>query len=1753
MLDRLFAALVNGPNLNCRPHASRQRVDLVQLSKLHDVSPENVLRDLLGPDREARVVAKTAPPKRKRNGKGGRFRETTESPVQTAHPSNGDGPHPSDDGQGSDPQQPAAPDLTPEERAAIAAWDDQEAVLRKLRVIVDDARTYEQDTGVHVVSIGFPLLMLPASAVKGGGNLSRRIIAPVAFVPVEVTVKQGAARSLEIRCRGEGADLVTPNTALLAWLGKQTGRDIPELDSDEKGDAPWQEIRSLTELVADLAGVPKPDFLAPPPPPAPKPTAVGDSAAQAPAPAESAASDAPPAHLTLLSAPKADDETSGAILCAAILGLFPMANQGLLRDTQEMSGIESFDGPIAGFLRHDAMLDAPAPPSPSAEPAPTPPPAPAVRRKREFAEERLVTAADPSQSRAVRLARQRQGLVIHGPPGTGKSQTITNIIGDHLFRGQRVLVVCDKRTALDVVIDRLDRLGLRQLCALVYDPQRDRRELYKGIRQQLDDLPEFKTRARAEKEVEKLDAELQQLHDQLTQYATALSQKDDRFDLSFHDMVGQWLAASSADGWGIDATMREAVTLEDLASHEQTIAEILDRGIEARWATNPWRQAAGISLAEFLSRPMAQVRAAVAGCVEAATETDRSAHDLIPPFAPQLPLGAQAQARTQLAIDLREALSRVDPAVAAALAKRFVGSAPRTDSPDFVGSASRTNPSTQEKSARSVDPTVALPSQPKSVRNADPTETSAAQAKLTEAEPFLKTLSAAPLDPELSAKLTQPLPADSHIAAQLDLAKKFSDEYRLWSGRYRAAQSAAPLADSKIILHWLSRDAHALSGAKSALADLDPIASRIKSGRLDRSLAMQYERQPFDLTQTIRWLGLLNAYVETAAKWYAFLKPRPKREAMPIAQFFGLALTPATGAQLRDFLIGLRSRQELRAELQNEQPIPADARDEDLLAAYEAHRTIVDSVTAGRTADSGDLVAPELVLPLMQAQADAARPVFAKYAIDLNQADADRLVAFLSELQARLRCTQVLREFSIPIGDGIPDDPRIVKAMADAKLTLAFLAKTSNTPELAVLGQAIWRTLQNSQASTALLQGLDQSPARVSAILKLEKRLADTRLFSLTFLATIDGRLRNNSQETDQMEALAQHVDRLESVLRVANGLQNLGQSLRPSTEALAGASADAPAGLAVLRRAALTKAINQRLQADPMLQAIDAQRMNRCMERYRQLEADKREAVRDATLHRWVSRQKDRLLANTGSRLNSLGAELRRRLTIQGEKAMRLRQVVALGRKIDDGDPLFDICPVWMASPETVAQLFPREPIFDVAIFDEASQCRLEEALPVLTRAKRVVIAGDPQQLPPTRFFESAVAESTDEEIESDQQLFESRQGEVEDLLAAALNIEIEQSYLDVHYRSHNSALIQFSNRYFYNSRLQPIPMHPSKLADSQAILLDRTDGVYHKRSNEKEAERVCEIVAALLKRPDPPSIGIACFNLPQRDLIVETLEEMAGDDPAFAKRLAAARSRQGSGSSEGLFVKNLENVQGDERDHIIISTTYGPDANGKFYRRFGPVGMAGGGRRLNVLVTRARKQVHVVTSIPPESYRSLPPIPAGQLPTGAWLLFAYLNYAEHLSAPPVAADPQSPDQNAKAPAPQAHVDVSPTKSPSAFARALADDLLSRHQIGSDVYWGNEGFAIDLALRHPDHPDEVTIGVLCDAARFGMAEDLVEWDIFRTGVLADQGWTLHRIWTPHFFRDPEGAAKVVTEQVEAFVEEEAKEPEGPRRTAKRA
>lgn len=1193
MLERLYASLATGPVLNCRPHSSRQRIDLDALAKLDGSAPNALLANLL----EAREVKLAA-----------RVR---------------------------------APDAGADAEARTA-WERQQSLLSKLRTIAEDARTYEQDTGARVLYLGFPLLHFPADArtAKRFGS-QKRILAPIAFVPVTLTVKTQAPASITLACAGEGADLVIPNIALLAWIEKQTGHRFDDLFADEEGKEPWREMRELVERVARALELP-PDAL----------PAIAPETPIAPTPS--------------------GDDANPSVEPSAVLGLYPITNQNLLRDLEALAEGEKISGPLEAFLRVAVSLGGSGP-----------------VKKRDVRAERLVTFADPCQARAVRLARVSTGLVVHGPPGTGKSQTIANILGDHLARGERVLFVCDKRTALDVVLHRLTALGLGQLTAIVHDAQRDQRELYMSIREQLDGLHETKTNAAAVAELDRVDTELEKIHAELLAHHAAIARAEPVTDPPLHALAGEWLSIDVAPELAVVREV-QGTSLDALVPLEREVREVFARARQDGYPDNPWCGAIGVELAAYLAKPVDGLRASLDAVHVAARALDETMDARIRPFGDDVL--AEGDARAQLA-------ERLAP-----------------------------------------------------------------------------------------------------IAARIG---------------------------SPAVAHWAAEPKSARDSAAAAVRGVAPYVEAVKSAPSDPELALVVKSSSPPLADLVMWIGKLTTYLAIARKWYGFIFFGRKRSASEVLQRFGLAASAVLAERVAQFLGGVRARHVLE----------------------DCYDTTLTFDGASKPAAPGDLAAT------MTAYGELFEVI-----------------------------------------DAMDDDTRRAATNVD---------------------------------HASLIEGLRRSRERATAIDGLRRSLVAAGLFSRAWMNTTMLAARRGDPALPTIAALEQRFENIEGLLRIDKALASMPKPIAEAITKVCERSHDVDASWYVVRKAVIAGEITRRIEKHPILTDVDADRIRAAHDRARSLEDRKRVLVRESILHTWTSKQRERLLAATGSRLNGAGADLKRRLMLRGERAMRPRQVIAAGADTEGGDPLFDVRPIWMASPETVAQIFPRKAIFDVVVFDEASQCRLEEALPVLTRARRVVVAGDPKQLPPTRFFESAVAQSQDQDTDTTEQgLFEEQQSDVEDLLGAALNLEIEQCYLDVHYRSQNADLIEFSNRSFYDARLQPIPGHPRNRAELPPLRVVRVAGIYEKRVNVLEAKEVVRVVRELLARPKPPSIGIACFNLVQRDAIVDALDEAAAADAEFAARLAVSRTRRSPASFDGLFVKNLENVQGDERDHMIISTTYGPDA---------------------------------------------------------------------------------------------------------------------------------------------------------------------------------------------------------------------------------
>ncbi|MFU8830441.1 MAG: AAA domain-containing protein, partial [Phycisphaerales bacterium] len=409
-----------------------------------------------------------------------------------------------------------------------------------------------------------------------------------------------------------------------------------------------------------------------------------------------------------------------------------------------------------------------------------------------------------------------------------------------------------------------------------------------------------------------------------------------------------------------------------------------------------------------------------------------------------------------------------------------------------------------------------------------------------------------------------------------------------------------------------------------------------------------------------------------------------------------------------------------------------------------------------------------------------AAAIVRRYGLPMNDDAVARVVRSLRTRRAELIMRSCFAQLAVTISDSSPGALAALHAHHDAAVSL--LRHTLGMSLEASTAASVREALSGQSQAAPLLDSLRASMVRAEAIAALTGSIRSVGVFSEPWMESCTRRLCSHERVHYDFTGLREQVNSLEEVLRIENSIEKLSPSLGKAVRTLLEQETHPGEGFAALHKALLGVRISDQIARVPALRQLDGKRIESAYTRIAELQHEKMQLVQRVITGRWVHRQRERLLVSTGSRLNSLGAEVKRRLLTRGQHAMRMRQVIHHGRSIEGGDPLFDLRPVWMASPETVAQIFPREQLFDIVIFDEASQCRLEEALPVLTRARRVVIAGDPKQLPPTRFFESAVVASEQREIETDQDLFEIQQTEVEDLLAAALNLEIEHAYLDVH-----------------------------------------------------------------------------------------------------------------------------------------------------------------------------------------------------------------------------------------------------------------------------------------------------------------------------------------------------------------------------------
>ena len=424
---------------------------------------------------------------------------------------------------------------------------------------------------------------------------------------------------------------------------------------------------------------------------------------------------------------------------------------------------------------------------------------------------------------------------------------------------------------------------------------------------------------------------------------------------------------------------------------------------------------------------------------------------------------------------------------------------------------------------------------------------------------------------------------------------------------------------------------------------------------------------------------------------------------------------------------------------------------------------------------------------------------------------------------------------------------------------------------------------------------------------------------------------------------------------------------------------------------------------------------------------------------------------------------------------------------------------PCFLMSPLSVAQyLDADQENFDLVIFDEASQIPVWDAVGAIARGNQVVIVGDPKQLPPTNFFSRG--DSDDEEFDED------RMVDLESILDECLGIRMGVCDLRWHYRSRREGLITFSNRHYYENRLHTFPSPHTGNVGVQLVLVE--GGFYDKgrsRTNLAEAEAIRDEVIARLTDPkrSHQSIGIVTFSQAQQTLILDKLDEARQKNPDLDDHF-------NEDAEEPVFVKNLENVQGDERDVILFSICYGPDQQGRISMNFGPLNRAGGERRLNVAVTRAKQEIVVFSTLRSDQIDL-----SRTRARGVEHLKNYLEYAERGPRTLGISENEL-------------ISEEPTK---LFENEVAEFLRSKgFEVHSDI--GSSGYKIDLAVVAEDEPDQYVLGIECDGPIYSDAATARDRDRLRRSVLEGLGWQMHRIWSTDWWRNRANAEERLLEVV---------------------
>lgn len=1286
----------------------------------------------------------------------------------------------------------------------------------------------------------------------------------------------------------------------------------------------------------------------------------------------------------------------------------------------------------------------------------------------------VVRDADTSQWSTLVDVLRGKNVALEGPPGSGKSQTIVNIIAACLAAGKRVLFVAEKLTALDVVKSRIEAAGLGEFVLALQAGKASADQVYASIAERLELLSYRDDQALSAYQLRKEQLETQKAR--MQRYLDVLSMKFGASDLTVQQILGRSIKT---------AELREVLPREVRRAilpgiKEMTPARREEIVSDARLFQKLLREADHIPYlwmqceAELTTQEEAEDLAADAGTLARELDDLRGSYRA----SGFIELGADAWASLPFADVARAIGGTVE-------ASRVVG----------AEALVRLLDSDLRRTARGLVKAVAARRRIKdalafSLKDVRAARTDVAHARdLAEAQGGVL----APRDSEVKVEELQASARalEGLIAAFRSLGNKWESSGVGANCIRRLCETIANTPPEIVGLVGLG----SVQEVQRELAAFEAQHQRVRDQLLDlrRSMPACGDHRIHDVlsaADVIEAGGLFARFSRQYKEAVAFFQGMSGgASSCPKPMMVRLLRDYGTWLQARDALTDPGMAARFGAGFQGY------ATDLAYLRACRTYAELVGAVlrdfpelctdilagsgTAlrGVALDDGllDLDSRGAVAALDQVRSEIeelSRGIAAARAACVPFRDsADLTVAGLERLQKLLdtldELEPVIADFEAQIGPDLAahvdqlvvavDTAEALLNLVGAKVAQSVLSDGDPVDWFETAGALARKQARATDLGASFLSqtGLEHLGQDLPSLAALDKKLRDAASEPLALLDRVS-------------------VKRAESRLRRA-GLDDLVDwAMGPGLD-------DAKDRLPEFVDAVMAKALADTVHAEhsEILRAYSGEELN---EVRKEIAAKDREVIE---LTRKVVRSK---LIRSAAPPQGMGYGRKSDFTemslIRNEMGKKRRRVAIRELTRRSWRSLLELKPCWMMSPLAVSQFLLPTSKFDVVIIDEASQMTPENALGAISRAEQAVIVGDTKQLPPTSFFSRTIDDSDiDEDLRED----------AESILDLANLTFTPVRQLRWHYRSQHADLIRFSNHWMYDGKLTIFPSADQSHA-GLGVELVRVDGTYAAQTNVDEARKVVQAAVRHMEENPDVSLGICTMNTKQRDLIDEEMDRERLGNPRVQDFILSWEER--NDGLEAFFVKNLEAIQGDERDVMFISTVYGPETRGgKTHQRFGPINSAQGHRRLNVLFSRAKKKIVTFTSLEPTDILVDPTKSKGVQMFRNWLEYSKTGQLGERTDP--AASYESPFEE--------HV--------AKVVESLGFDAVP--QVGT------AGYRIDLGIRHSDWAHGFLAGIECDGAAYHSSRSARDRDRLREEILRGLGWTLYRIWSTDWFSNP--------------------------------